>query len=148
MERVKLAPDEMMRRQTEWGQAANLLTFGEAVERELQALAKRDSTKADALARWKKEYMGLSHIEARELAKDLGVELYWSWYKPRTREGYYRVLSGTDYCIQRGKAMSPHADLVWMETDLPGLPAASRFAREIHATHPDQWLAYNLSPSF
>eukprot|EP00665_Eupelagonemidae_sp_cell47_P002544 gene2544-5216_t len=51
MEKVQLSGEEIMKRQTEWGQAANLMTFGEA---------------------------------------DLGVELYWSWYKPRTREGYYR----------------------------------------------------------
>eukprot|EP01062_Namystynia_karyoxenos_P002104 TRINITY_DN1072_c0_g1_i12.p2 TRINITY_DN1072_c0_g1~~TRINITY_DN1072_c0_g1_i12.p2 ORF type:complete len:633 (+),score=272.91 TRINITY_DN1072_c0_g1_i12:84-1901(+) len=148
MERAKLSPDEMMKRQTAWGQAANLMTFGEAVERELKALAKRDSTKADAIARWNKEYLNLSHVEARELAKDLGVELYWSWYKPRTREGYYRVLSGTPYCIQRGKAFSPYADLVWMETDTPNLAVAKEFSDGVHATCPNQWLSYNLSPSF
>jgi isocitrate lyase len=148
MERQRLSPAEMMKRQTEWGQAANLLTYGEAVERELRELTVRDSKKAEALAQWQKEYVNLSHVEARELAKDLGVDIYWSWYKPRTREGYYRVLSGTDYCIQRGKAFSPYADLVWMETDTPNVAVAKKFADGVHAVAPKQWLSYNLSPSF
>eukprot|EP01063_Lacrimia_lanifica_P026339 TRINITY_DN353_c0_g1_i2.p3 TRINITY_DN353_c0_g1~~TRINITY_DN353_c0_g1_i2.p3 ORF type:complete len:248 (+),score=140.91 TRINITY_DN353_c0_g1_i2:231-974(+) len=92
--------------------------------------------------------MNLGHVEQRELAKDLGVELYWSWYKPRTREGYYRVLSGLDLCVQRAKAFAPHADLIWMETDTPNVAQAKRFADGVHAEHPKQMLAYNLSPSF
>eukprot|EP00662_Eupelagonemidae_sp_cell21_P017157 gene17157-15652_t len=82
MERAQLPAEEMMRRQTEWGQAANLMTFGEAVEQELSRLGKED-----AIARWRSEYMNLSH---------------------------------------RGKAMSPHADMVWMETDQNGGSARAR----------------------
>lgn len=35
-----------------------------------------------------------------------------------------------------------------METAVPGIPDAKKFADGVHATHPHQMLAYNLSPSF
>eukprot|EP01064_Diplonema_japonicum_P036060 TRINITY_DN79_c0_g3_i2.p2 TRINITY_DN79_c0_g3~~TRINITY_DN79_c0_g3_i2.p2 ORF type:complete len:606 (+),score=247.47 TRINITY_DN79_c0_g3_i2:53-1870(+) len=148
MEQAKLSPQEMMEQQTKWGEKANVMTFGEAVTGEIQNLSKTEASKKDALDTWNKNYMELSHVESRELAKDLGVELYWSWYKPRTREGYYRVLSGMDFCIQRAKAFAPHADLLWMETDTPNVEQAKQFADGIHAKYPNQFLAYNLSPSF
>lgn len=148
MEQAKLSPAEMMAAQTKWGEEANIMTFGEAVAEEIRNLGKTDKSKEEALAVWDKHYKDLSHVEARELAKDLGVELYWSWYKPRTREGYYRILSGMDFCIQRAKAFAPHADLLWMETDTPNVEQARQFAEGVHAKYPEQFLAYNLSPSF
>eukprot|EP00995_Heteronema_vittatum_P003092 NODE_1460_length_965_cov_497.510917_g1009_i0.p1 GENE.NODE_1460_length_965_cov_497.510917_g1009_i0~~NODE_1460_length_965_cov_497.510917_g1009_i0.p1 ORF type:complete len:144 (+),score=64.52 NODE_1460_length_965_cov_497.510917_g1009_i0:73-504(+) len=35
-----------------------------------------------------------------------------------------------------------------METALPTLKEAEDFAHGVHAMYPDQWLAYNCSPSF
>lgn len=35
-----------------------------------------------------------------------------------------------------------------METALPGIKDAKKFADGVHAVHPQQMLAYNLSPSF
>jgi isocitrate lyase len=35
-----------------------------------------------------------------------------------------------------------------METKSPILAQAKEFAEGVHAVHPEQWLAYNLSPSF
>jgi isocitrate lyase len=66
----------------------------------------------------------------------------------RTAEGFYRVRNGIEPCIARGLAYAPHADLLWMETSLPDLEVARRFAEAIKAEYPDQLLAYNCSPSF
>ncbi|KAJ9454584.1 Isocitrate lyase 1 [Diplonema papillatum] len=148
MEKAQLAPDEMMKRQVSWGTEANAMTFGEAVTQEIKQLGIPDAKIQEKLNLWNESYNDLSHVEARELAKDLGVEMYWSWYKPRTREGYYRVLNGVDFCIQRAKAFAPHADLLWMETDTPNVAQAKMFADGVHAKFPNQLLSYNLSPSF
>jgi isocitrate lyase len=66
----------------------------------------------------------------------------------RTAEGFYRVRNGIDPCITRGLAYSPYSDLLWMETSLPDLDVARKFAEAIKAEYPDQMLAYNCSPSF
>ncbi|MCW2529172.1 MAG: isocitrate lyase, partial [Pseudonocardiales bacterium] len=66
----------------------------------------------------------------------------------RTAEGFYRVTNGIDPCITRGLAYSPYSDLLWMETSLPDLEVARKFAEAIKAEYPDQMLAYNCSPSF
>ncbi|MEV6612059.1 isocitrate lyase [Kutzneria sp. NPDC051319] len=66
----------------------------------------------------------------------------------RTAEGFYRVRNGIEPCIARGLAYAPHADLLWMETSLPDLEVARRFAEAVKAQYPDQLLAYNCSPSF
>ena len=36
----------------------------------------------------------------------------------------------------------------WMETKKPILSQAREFSLGVHAVYPQQWLAYNLSPSF
>lgn len=64
------------------------------------------------------------------------------------REGYYQLSAGIEYCIQRARAYAPYADLIWMETKIPGIPDAKKFADGVHKVHPHQMLAYNLSPSF
>jgi isocitrate lyase len=66
----------------------------------------------------------------------------------RTAEGYYRVRSGIEACIARGRAYAPYADLLWMETSTPDLETARHFAEGVRAEYPDQLLAYNCSPSF
>lgn len=50
--------------------------------------------------------------------------------------------------MQRAIAYAPYADVIWMETAVPGIPDAKEFADGVHAVHPHQMLAYNLSPSF
>src|SRR5947207_1435127 len=55
---------------------------------------------------------------------------------------------GVDYCIARGLAYAPYADMLWWETSRPNLSDARRFAEAIHAKFPGKLLAYNCSPSF
>ncbi|WP_158043522.1 isocitrate lyase [Skermanella pratensis] len=68
----------------------------------------------------------------------------------RTPEGFYRIKKGVgvDYCIARGLAYAPYADLLWWETSKPNLEDARRFAEAIHKEFPGKMLAYNCSPSF
>jgi isocitrate lyase len=68
----------------------------------------------------------------------------------RTPEGFYRIKKGigVDYCIARGLAYAPYADMLWWETSRPNLEDARRFAEAIHAKFPGKLLAYNCSPSF
>ena len=50
--------------------------------------------------------------------------------------------------VVRGVAYALHADNLWMETGKPGIEQYRAFADGVHAVHPHQMLAYNLSPSF
>ena len=90
-----------------------------------------------------------SHKEAKKLAKELtGKDIYFNWDVARAREGYYRYQGGTQCAVMRGRAFAPYADLIWMESALPDYNQAKEFADGVKAAVPDQWLAYNLSPSF
>ncbi len=68
----------------------------------------------------------------------------------RTPEGFYRIRKGmgVDYCIARGLAYAPYADMLWWETSRPNLADAKRFADAIRAKFSGKLLAYNCSPSF
>jgi isocitrate lyase len=68
----------------------------------------------------------------------------------RTAEGFFRIKPGVgkEYCIARGLAYAPYADLLWWETSDPNLEDAERFADAIHQQFPGKLLAYNCSPSF
>ncbi|HXP74726.1 MAG TPA: isocitrate lyase [Stellaceae bacterium] len=68
----------------------------------------------------------------------------------RTAEGFYRIKRGVgvDYCIARGLAYAPYADMLWWETSRPNLADARRFADAIYQRFPGKLLAYNCSPSF
>ncbi|MDR6292055.1 isocitrate lyase [Inquilinus ginsengisoli] len=68
----------------------------------------------------------------------------------RTEEGFHPIKpeNRMEYCIARGLAFAPYADLLWMETSKPDLGQAKRFAEGIHKQFPNKRLAYNCSPSF
>ncbi|KAF9376137.1 isocitrate lyase 1 [Podila verticillata] len=133
--------DDLQAVEDNWVQAANIKLYRDAVADALKAKGKDT---ADWLA--KSEF--LSNPEARQLAKSLGVEVYWDWDLPRTREGYYRYQGGTRCAINRAVAFAPYSDLLWMETKSPILAQATEFSQGVLAKHPNIMLAYNLSPSF
>ncbi|MGH8587815.1 MAG: isocitrate lyase, partial [Gammaproteobacteria bacterium] len=66
----------------------------------------------------------------------------------RTVEGFYCVRKGLDQAIARGIAYAPYADLLWCETQTPDLGFARTFAEGVRKVHPNQFFAYNCSPSF
>lgn len=67
---------------------------------------------------------------------------------PRTDEGFFHIKNGMEYCVARGLAFAPYADMLWMETSTPDVGQAKEFAQEIHKHFPHKPLAYNCSPSF
>lgn len=66
----------------------------------------------------------------------------------RSPEGYYKIKSGVEYAVARGRIYAPYSDMVWCETSKPDLGEAKEFAEGIHEKFPGKWLAYNCSPSF
>ncbi|KAK6456205.1 isocitrate lyase [Scheffersomyces xylosifermentans] len=136
--------------ETNWTKTAGLKLFHEAVIDTInegnysnkQALIKEFTDKVNPLS-------GTSHKEAKQLAKKLtGKDIYFNWEVARAREGYYRYRGGTQCAVMRGRAYAPYADLIWMESALPDYAQAKEFADGVKAKWPEQWLAYNLSPSF
>ena len=93
-------------------------------------------------------YHGAITIATKEFGLPASKLPFWDWDAPRTREGFYRYQGGTQCAINRAIAYAPYSDLLWMETKKPILSQAKEFADGVHAVYPEQWLAYNLSPSF
>ena len=91
---------------------------------------------------------GFNIADMKNRASELNVKLSFDWNQLRTREGYYPIKHGWDYAAARSKAFARHADLVWAESSTPNLDDAARFSERVIGTHPNQMLAYNLSPSF
>lgn len=142
--------NELAAIESEWTKKAGLKLFHEAVIDEIKngnysnkdVLIKKFTDKVNPLSH-------TSHKEAKKLAKELtGKDIYFNWDVARAREGYYRYQGGTQCAVMRGRAFAPYADLIWMESALPDYTQAKEFADGVKAAVPDQWLAYNLSPSF
>lgn len=149
-EQSGLYGDALQSIEDEWLKKANVKLFHEAVIDEIKASSISD--KNGAIKKFNDKVGPLtetSHKEARKLAKEiLGKDVYFNWDVARTREGYYRYRGGTQCAVMRGRAFSPYADLVWMESALPDFNQAKEFADGVKSKYPKQWLAYNLSPSF
>ncbi|KAH9999629.1 isocitrate lyase [Russula compacta] len=121
---------------------------GDALE---ARLALQTSASPAALAKFAARVAHVSRTEALAIAQgEFGLHSapFWDWDAPRTVEGYYRYQGGTQCAVNRAVAFAPYADLLWMETKQPMLAQAREFADGVHGAYPDQWLAYNLSPSF
>lgn len=136
--------------EAEWTKKAGLKLFHEAVIDEIKAgsfsnkeeLIKKFTAKVNPLSL-------TSNKEARQIAREiLGKDIYFNWDVSRVREGYYRYRGGTQCAVMRGRAYAPYADMIWMESALPDYAQAKEFAEGVKGQWPDQWLAYNLSPSF
>ncbi|KAF3990810.1 hypothetical protein FT663_00643 [Candidozyma haemuli var. vulneris] len=142
--------DKLASIETEWNKKAGVKLFSEAVVDAIKA--SNISDKEGAISKFTAKVNPLSetsHKEARKLAKEiLGKDIYFNWDASRTREGYYRYIGGTQCAVMRGRAFAPYADLIWMESALPDYNQAKEFAEGVKSKWPDQWLAYNLSPSF
>lgn len=137
--------------ESEWNKKANVQKFNEAVADSIKNESSIKDKEA-AIAKFNSIVTPLSHHsleDAQKVAKDiLGYEIYFNWDKPRVREGYYRYQGGTQCAVNRAREYAPYADMVWMETKLPIFDQAKEFAEGVKAKYPDQWLCYNLSPSF
>ena len=142
-ERAGKTGDQLQAVEDEWTKAAGLSLYQDAVA---AAAAKANVSQAK-IADYISQASHVSHHAAIKLAKSiLGVQVFWDWNSPRTREGYYRYQGGTQCAINRGVAFAPYCDLLWMETKSPILAQAKEFAAGVRAVHKGKWLAYNLSP--
>eukprot|EP00300_Choanocystis_sp_HF-7_P030373 c39197_g1_i1.p1 GENE.c39197_g1_i1~~c39197_g1_i1.p1 ORF type:complete len:556 (+),score=119.53 c39197_g1_i1:38-1669(+) len=142
------SPEALDRLSEEWLQKAKLRTFPEAVQDALAAKLSGAQLE-QALNKWNNriEHMPLQVMRA-VAERDFGVTPHFDWDAPRGREGFYVVKPGIDFAVMRGIAFAPYCDLVWMETSVPNVHEAGVFAKAVHKVVPNQWLAYNCSPSF
>ena len=126
----------------EWSAKARVMTFGEAVLDKIASLPVAQGKKQELVRMWQaSDPNTLSNAAARRVAdKIIGQKnsIYFDWDACRVREGYYRIKPGIDYCIQRGRAYAPFADLIWMETAKPGIPDARKFSEGVKSMHPHQ----------
>ncbi|KAH0542066.1 isocitrate lyase 1 [Glutinoglossum americanum] len=139
--------DQLQRIEDQWVSQAGLKLFDDAVIDTINAGF--HPNKKTLVQEYLSAVKGKNNLEARAIAKGItGVDIYWDWDSPRTREGYYRYQGGTECAINRAVAYAPYSDLIWMESKLPDYKQAEQFANGVHAAWPEQKLAYNLSPSF
>ena len=131
-----------------WQTRAGLKTLGQAIADLITFRADEGIEPAMSVQDWLAFAGGASWSATRARAAELGLHASWDPEPARTPEGYYQVEGGIGYAIAKSLAAAPFADLLWMETKTADLADARRFAEAIHAVHPDQMLAYNLSPSF
>ncbi|KAJ9622224.1 isocitrate lyase 1 [Knufia peltigerae] len=139
--------DQLQAIEDSWISQCGLKLFDDAVVDAISAGVHVD--KQGLVAKYKAASKGKSNGECRAIAKGLtGVDVYFDWDAPRTREGYYRYQGGCQCAVNRAIAYAPYADMIWMESKLPDYAQAQEFADGVHAVWPEQKLAYNLSPSF
>ena len=136
----------------QWKEKANLMTFSEAVLAQIDQSEFPEEQKVEMKNRWMEANPDtLSNVAARRVADEIFGKkdsIYFDWERCRVREGYYQLRPSINYCIQRGIAYAPYADILWMETKIPAISDASKFSEGVLSVHPHQKLAYNLSPSF
>ena len=140
--------DALQAIEDDWLSQAGLKLHSEALS---DALRAQTSASAVTLDKFVARVAHASRTEALAIAQgEFGLHSapFWDWDTPRTVEGYYRYQGGTQCAVNRAVAFAPYADLLWMETKQPILAQAREFAEGVHGAYPDQWLAYNLSPSF
>lgn len=120
-----------------WTTEAHLMLFDDAVEAAINAGVHVD--KPGLISKYRSMSKGQSNSASRAIAKGIsGVDIYWDWDSPRTREGYYRLQGGVECATSRAIAYAPYADMIWMESKLPDFAQAKEFAEGVHAVWPEQ----------
>lgn len=137
--------DQLQAIEDQWLAQASLKRFDEAV---VEAIQKASTLvdKKTTVAKYLQQSKGKSLTEARTVARSLlgGVDVFFDWDAPRTREGYYRLKGGCDCATNRAVAYAPYCDAIWMESKLPDFKQAEEFAKGVHAVWPEQKLVAHL----
>ena len=132
---------ELQAIEDQWTTQAGLKLFDEAVIDAIHAGVHVD--KPSLIQKYRDMVKGKGNSEARAIAKALtGVDIYWDWEAPRTREGFYRYQGGCQCAVNRAVAYAPYADMLWMESKLPDYKQAEEFANGVHAIWPEQKYVY------
>jgi len=147
-ERSGKSGDALQAVEDAWVRDAGIKLFDEAVVDAINS-SKSITNKSAVIKEYISKAYHKSNKEARLIAAQLtGIDVYFDWESPRTREGFYRYRGGTQCAVNRAVAYAPYCDLLWMESKKPDYAQAKEFAEGVHAVWPEQKLAYNLSPSF
>jgi len=131
-----------------WEADAGLATLRDAIADAIGFRLDEGEDPGISVDDWRRDTATASWAAMRSRAAAIGLPVHWDPEPARTPEGYYQVRGSVAYAIAKSLAAAPFADLLWMETKTADLADARAFAEAIHAVHPDQMLAYNLSPSF
>jgi len=131
-----------------WENKAGLMTIAQAVANKMKFQIEEGRTLDKTVDEWLAFAKTASLQQAIETAIKMRIDFFWDCELSKTPEGYYQIKGGIEYAIAKSLAVTPYADLIWMETKTADLEEARKFAEAIHAIYPDKMLAYNLSPSF
>jgi isocitrate lyase len=130
--------DQLQAIEDQWTASAKLVLFDDAVAEAINA-SSAVSNKSAIIQKYRAAAKGKSNAESRVIAKSVtGLDVYFNWDSPRTREGYYRYQGGCECAINRAIAFAPYADAIWMESKLPDYAQAKQFADGVHAVWPEQ----------
>lgn len=136
--------------ESEWYEKNELLTFDEAVEKQIsndnyiKYLKLKQKLKKES----KRDYLSLREMKNIVESVSPTSNITFDWDLPRTKEGYYMFKGCLDAAVRRSLSFAPYADMIWLETKTPDLEQAKKFAKRIHDVYPNTKLVYNLSPSF
>jgi isocitrate lyase len=136
-ERAGQNGDFLQATEDRWIETAGLKLFDDAVVDAIHASVHLD--KEDLVKEYLSSVRGKSNLESRAIAEAItGIDVYWDWDSPRTREGFYRYQGGCGCAINRAVAYAPYADMLWMESKFPDYEQAEEFAKGVHAMWPVQ----------
>lgn len=139
--------DDLQAIEDQWVAQAGLKLFKDAVIDAINAGV--HVNKQGLINEYLQKAKGKSNSECRAVAKGLaGVDIYFNWDAPRTREGFYRIEGGCQCAVSRAIAYAPYADMIWMESKLPDYAQAKEFAEGVHAVWPEQKYAPLCIPRF
>ena len=136
-EQIGQSGDQLQAIEDQWIEQAGLKLFNEAVVDTIRLGVHVD--KQGLINEYLSLTKGKSNSESRAVARGLtGVDIFWNWDSPRTREGFYRYQGGCECAINRAIAYAPYADMIWMESKLPDYKQAKEFADGVHALWPEK----------
>ncbi|MEM7298459.1 MAG: isocitrate lyase/phosphoenolpyruvate mutase family protein, partial [Bacteroidota bacterium] len=133
-----------------WEAVAGVKTISEAAIEKVEQCFEEGNCEEETISmgllqNWRSAIKTMSIREVHEFLGSLGLDLHWDCELMRSPEGYYQIKGGIPFAIAKSLAVTPFADILWMETKTADLEDAREFAEAIHAVYPDQMLAYNLS---
>lgn len=129
--------DQLQAIEDQWNAQAGLKLYDQAVVDTINAGV--HVNKQGLIQEYLTLSRGKSNSELRAISKGLtGVDIYWDWDSPRTREGFYRYQGGCGCAINRAIAFAPYTDMIWMESKLPDYKQAEEFAHGVHSVWPEQ----------
>ncbi|ORY32903.1 isocitrate lyase [Naematelia encephala] len=132
---------------------ASLTTSPERAEWKTKAklLSLDDAFKAaypEKYDEFSKKTEGLNVSEALPIATKLAPEFYFSADAARNSSGYYAYNGCVEASIARTLEIAHLVDVCWPNASWYEPVDVEKYAKGVHAVHPDKWLGYNITGSF